>query len=116
MRYLPVVGVLVLSACSGLSPTAPLGPAPICHFTDGPVVLRVLVIGHVSQRPVSNESMQIRATNCAQDWRTATTNAEGVAEWRLADGSYILRFRGWDGAPRTVPMVSDLQWLISLPE
>lgn len=102
----------LISGCS--SPTSPSlpPPAPACTQSTGSVTLTILVMGHITNRPLSDVPVSLVGFTCEQ-----RTDQDGNTSWMVTPGTritFLVR-----GAPTfrdsVVPAVGS-QWLVSLPE
>ena len=110
MRYHLLCGLLLLVLAGCASPTQPavLG----CEVPPGPITFRVLINGHLSNRPLAGLPAQLRSGLCVRD---ALTNADGIAEWHVMAGTYTVAVRGVEEVVDR-PVTQDVQWLFSFPE
>lgn len=112
MRYL-LFACTVLVGCS--NPIAPGGSQDtgLCDIPTGPITLRVQFMGHISNRPLAGLPAHLRATGC--NLLSTTTDANGVAEWRVPTGVYLVEFRHTAYFVDS-EVTQDVQWLLSFPE
>lgn len=105
------LGALVLTACS--SPTAPPPPVtPQCTNSIGSIELRVLIVGHLTNRPISGVPAQLDGFTCTQ-----TSGADGIVRWRVQPGQRVtVIIRGTTAFRPNTEVLYDSQWLISFPE
>jgi hypothetical protein len=115
MRYVIVVVALIFTAACGQSPTSPSPNPPPPTPPIRTVEFRVVVYG-LDQSPLASLPVTLRVSDQRFD---ATTNAAGLARWRIVPGLPVTVFIQGPTSmleltfPRQID--ADEEWGISVP-
>lgn len=103
---------LIIGCDSSPTSPAPLPPTPACTQPTGSVSLTVLVMGHITNRPLAGVPVSLVGFTCEQK-----TGDDGKTSWMVTPGTRVtFLVRGEPTFRDAIVPPVDAQWLVSFPE